>query len=339
MRALRVMLVANDGFSAGHVARTIAIARGLARRSAVRGIEVRTVLATTSEAHDLLAGEPLAIVRLPAVITARQAGFTDPERRRLVRAAIDGVVEGFAPDLVVSDTFPSGPHGELAGIGRRAKRALVRRSVIDPDNAALNAGLAEHHLAIVAGDPGRVDIELGIPTVHVPPITIAEAREALDRDAARAALAVPRDARVVLVAAGGGGDEAAVARARALAAKLEAHASVVLALGPLAAGRSHHGRLQPLLAAFDAVFAPAGYNTACELAKARVPAVLFAQPRPYDDQAARAARYTAAGFAHVLDGDDVVAALAWAERAVLPELEAGGADRAADALLELAGAA
>ena len=134
-RPLRVMLVANDGLSAGHVTRAIAIARGLARVAARRRIALGAVLATTSQAHALLAREPLAVVALPPPAAARQAGLSDAERRRLVRAAIGGAVEGFGPDLIVVDTFPSGPHGELAGlIGREgldrgARCALIRRCV------------------------------------------------------------------------------------------------------------------------------------------------------------------------------------------------------------------
>jgi hypothetical protein len=35
-RSLRVLLVANDGFSAGHVVRALAVARGLASRPSCR---------------------------------------------------------------------------------------------------------------------------------------------------------------------------------------------------------------------------------------------------------------------------------------------------------------
>jgi predicted glycosyltransferase len=155
----------------------------------------------------------------------------------------------------------------------------------------------------------------------------------------------------VLVAAGGGGDEEATLRAAGLAATIARVASdvtVALALGPLAHGRvaeSHRIRilrsapLQPLLNAFDGAFAPAGYNTAHEVAKAAVPAALFAQDRPFDDQAARAARFETAGLAtclHRFDDASIATALAWmADAAAPPALEAGGADRAADALLDL----
>jgi predicted glycosyltransferase len=354
-RALRVLLVANDGFSAGHVARTLAIARGIARQGTQRGIEPRQLLVTTSEAHALLAGEPIAIVRLPAPLAASCAGFSDQERRRLVRGALEGVVECFGPDLIVCDTFPSGPHGELAGIaGVSAKRALVRRSVPDERarDEALTAHLGDYDLAIVADDPFAFEASLPIPVVRVPPITLSEACDGASREAARTTLGLPARGPCVLVAAGGGGDPEAAARAAKIAealARIAPDTTVVLAIGPLAAAPASVAAaavrvvrvapLQPLLSAFDAAFAPAGYNTAHELAKARVPAALFALPRPFDDQASRAARFAQAKLACELvrfDDDAIATALAWATTAPRPVIEACGADRAADALLDLA---
>ncbi len=344
-RAVRILLVANDGFSAGHVARTVAIARALVRRAEARGVGVQLVLATTSEAHTLIDGESFAIVRLPAPLAARRAGLSDVERRRLVRGALRGTCEAFGPDLVVADTFPSGPHGELVAIaGGSAKRALVRRAVRGGDEV-LDGGLEDHDLAIVADDPTALDVELPIPIVRVPPITLSG--ETKDRVTARRELGLPLERRVLLVASGGGGDADAVARARrigAAIARIEPEALVLRAAGPLEHGSEREegvvriAPLAPLLAAFDGAFAPAGYNTAHELAVAGVAAALYAQPRTYDDQAARAARFAELGLATVLatDDDDAIAsALRWMERAPRPRIEAGGAERAADALLDL----
>jgi len=50
MRPLRVLFFANDGLGAGHLARTLAIARALRRK--VKPMEL--MLATTSEADALL---------------------------------------------------------------------------------------------------------------------------------------------------------------------------------------------------------------------------------------------------------------------------------------------
>jgi len=361
-RALRVLLVANDGFSAGHVVRSVAIARALARCARTRGIGVQLLLATTSEADAVLASDTFAVVRLPAPVAARRAGFGDVERRRIVRAVLEGTFGAFAPDLLVCDTFPSGPHGELAGLGSgRCKRALVRRAVPDEraDEEATSAGFRDHELAIVADDPGPHPVRSPIPVVRVPPITIGEAFEARTREEARRALGLPLDCSAVLVGSGGGGDHLAVERARELArvaTRVDPEIIAVRTRGPLeraplGTGIARAGDvdsrifepsvapMQPLLAAFDGAFAPAGYNTAHELAKAGVPAALFAQPRPFDDQAARARRFAERGFGFLLerfDDDAVAAALAWMKRAPRPPLEAGGADAAAEVLLDLA---
>lgn len=338
-RPLRVLLVANDGLSAGHVARMIAIADGLARVARDRDVALRTVLATTSQAHALLAGSEAVVVQLPAPAVARRAGFSDTERRRLVSGAIEGVARALAPDLVVVDTFPLGPHRELAGIDLGyARRALVRRHVPAEAQAEpmLADGLELVDLAILADDPTPIESSLACRCVHVPPITIE--RETLPRAEARRALGLPSQGRVLLVAAGGGGDEEATQRAQRIARAIE-DATVALALGPLAGAspiagdrviRIHAVPLSPYLPAFDGAVVPAGYNTAHELARAGVPSVLFAQARPYDDQAARARRFGVEPL------DDEALAPAIASMKPLRAVPPGGARRAAEALLDLA---
>ena len=100
--------------------------------------------------------------------------------------------------------------------------------------------------------------------------------------------------------------------------------------------------LQPCLAAFDGVVAPAGYNLAHEVAKAGVPLALYAMPRAYDDQAARAERFEKQGLARALltdDDDAVIAAVRSMDRGPGPGLPAGGASLAAEAILELVASA
>jgi UDP-N-acetylglucosamine--N-acetylmuramyl-(pentapeptide) pyrophosphoryl-undecaprenol N-acetylglucosamine transferase len=331
-RALRTLFVANDGFSTGHVTRTLAIARAL---------EGTKLLVTTSEADALLACESIAVMRLPSPARAREAGLQDVERRRIARAAIEATVDAFAPDLIVVDTFPSGPHGELAGLGRRGRRVLVRRAVPDPQADLLTTGLGDYDLAIVATDAGATST-LAIPTVTVPPIVLTGA--ASSRADARRALGLPLDGRAWLVTTGGGGDAEAAIRVRALAAEVaRAGDPVVLALGPLDRAPAELAGvitvrvtpLAPQLRAFDGAIAAAGYNTAHELAAAGVPAALFALPRPFDDQAARARRLAAMGHACV--HDSVEASLAWLRAAKVSPLVCDGAARAAQALVEVMG--
>jgi predicted glycosyltransferase len=348
MRPLRAMFFANDGLGAGHLARTLAILRALRRKLG----RAEVLLATTSEADAFLAAERIATVRWPTPLTARGCGWSDAARRELAGRVVRATIEAVKPDLLVTDTFPSGPHGELSGLLREIpRRALVRRSV-RPERAgelALSQGLCEYQVAIVPDDPTEHRAEhLPMPAVRVPPITLFEADEAVDRDTARARLGLPREGRLVVVCSGGGGDTDAAALAERTAtaiARLPGGAEPVLAVGPLARGRRASGirqvaetPLQPLLAAFDGAVAPAGYNLAHELAKAGVPTALFAMPRPFDDQAGRAARFEAAGLALALpslDDDALASALGWMERAPRPSIPAGGAERAAEALIDL----
>lgn len=326
MRALRVLFVANDGMSAGHVVRMLALARELGRRD----LPTARVLATTSQAHALLGidGAP-AIVQLPAPVSARTAGLDDAVRRRLVRGALDGVIASFAPDVVVVDTFPTGPHGELALASLAAKKVLVRRATAAADDARLAEGIEGFDLGIGCEDGAAFPIR----TVRVPPITLLEPGDALDRATARERLGLPASGEVFLVTAGGGGDPEALAFARSITERLPGS---FLASGPLASDRAP-APLQLCLAAFDGAFAAAGYNTAHELAKAKVPTVFFARPRPFDDQAARASRFAARGMALVTD--DLDEGLAYL-RARRPHegIPSGGAARAVDAILELVGA-
>lgn len=326
MRALRVLFVANDGMSAGHVVRMLALARELARRD----VPTARVIATTSRAQALLAmdGAP-AVVQLPAPAGARAAGLDDASRRRLVRGTLDGVLGAFAPDVVVVDTFPTGPHGELALAGIAARKVLVRRATKDADAAILAEGVTTFDLGITCEEGAFLPIR----TVAVPPITLLEPAETLDRATARARLGLPADGDLFLVTAGGGGDEEALRFARAIAERLPGRS--FFADGPLSSVTAPTP-LQRYLAAFDGAFAAAGYNTAHELAKARMPTVFFARPRPFDDQASRASRFASHGLALVTD--DVDAGLAFL-RASRPHagIPGGGAARAIDAILELVG--
>jgi UDP-N-acetylglucosamine--N-acetylmuramyl-(pentapeptide) pyrophosphoryl-undecaprenol N-acetylglucosamine transferase len=362
-RALRVLFTANDGFSVGHVTRTLAIARALHEEAKARAIELQGLLVTTSEAHSLVSSErSLAVVRLPPPARARDAGFSDADRRRLVRGTIEGVAQTFAPDLIVVDTFPSGPHGELAGLiaTTGAKLALVRRNVpkAKEDDETLAAGFDRYHRVIVADDPTRRDAEVvddflkktrgrevAKTVVRVSPITSVEPSQLLDRDVARLSLGLPSDGRIVLVLAGGGGDREAVSRARAIAEeipKIDPSIHVMLGLGPLSnnTAQAHRLFLATTFKAFDGAIAPAGYNTAMELTMAGVPTAFYAQPRPFDDQLGRAQSLENHGLALAFERDVFLErALAWMKNWSPPQpnadLKWGGAGEVAKVLLDL----
>jgi len=305
-RPLRVLLLANDGASGGHVTRALAIARALLPGGA------RPLLATTSEADALIRWAGVPAVRIPGPASRVAAGWSEGERRALATSVLEGVVSSFAPDVLVTDTFPSGPQLEARGLLEQVpRRVLVRRAVREAarGDRVAREGLDAYHLVLAPGDPEAVP-EPGLPMVAVPPVTLVPEAELLDRDAARFALRLP-DAPLALVSCGAGGDAESASILEALGAALthDGRYRPVLATGPLGAPAPSDRFLSvspvPLaryLRAFDVAVIAAGYNSSFECALAAVPALYVARPRAYDDQAARAARLLARGFGAALPG-------------------------------------
>jgi predicted glycosyltransferase len=342
-RALKVLFLAFDGTSAGHVTRALAIAGALSVEGPPRGIAVRPLLATSSRAEALLAFAGVPAIRLPPLAESLGAGFGDGDRRRLAAGVLEGIAEGFAPDVLVADTFPSGPDLEAAGlIDRVPLRVLVRRT-IRPEraaDAAARAGLERYDLIVLPGDPGPSEPgPAGLRSVRVPPITIVPAGGMAGREEARRALGIP-EGRVALVACGGGGDPEAAGIVAAVAENLreDGRFAPFVATGPLARGVPNPPvPLARWLRAFDAAVLAAGYNSAHEAAAAGLPLALFARPRRFDDQAARARRFEAAGLAVRLPSLDAVAIRRALDDLPSPRpLQADGARAVARAVLDLA---
>jgi len=212
------------------------------------------------------------------------------------------------------------------------------------DEPEIRAQLAQYELAIAPGYPTpQPACDLGVRVERVAPITLLEADECLPRAAARRALGLARG-RIALLSAGGGANAEAHSMMRQAVPWLRraGFAAVFVANGQLLRGSADDALpgpvpLQLYLAAFDLAIAAAGYNTAHELAKQGVRAVLWAEEREFDDQAARAQRFEHAGLA--------VALPSWSRRALVeavthartldrPSLEPGGARKAARLVLE-----
>ncbi len=358
MRPLRVLLLASDGLSTGHLTRALALGSALVRVGAGRGLRVELLVATTSEADDLLRAMEIPAVRLPSPGIARGAGWSDEARRALAEGVLLGVARGMRPDLLVADTFPAGPQLEaLALLEAVPRRVLVRRSLrkdraLDPRS---RTGLDLYPMVVCPDDPGPLEPDPACEArglVRVSPITLLEPSSCFPRGEARRRLDLPQDGKLVLVSCGGGGDPGAAELGAGLARTLlaiEPSLIPVIALGPLSGKTpgvrgARTVRASPLqldLAAFDMAISTAGYNSAHELAKARIPTALLARERMFDDQAARAERFARAGLAVVLE-DPSTESLADALRALgdlrCPGLPPGGADDAASAIFEHMGA-
>ncbi len=346
-RALRAMFLACDGTSVGHVTRSLALARALIREGGQRGIGVKVLMATTSEAEGLLAWSGIPSLRLPAPARAFHAGWEEAERVRLVAAALEAAADAFAPDLLVADTFPSGPHGEAARLLPRIPHRILVRRTVRPERAhepPVRAGLDQYRMVIVPADPGAPEGPLDPVHRLVPPMTLLDPPEILDRETARAELGLAKGP-TALVTTGGGGDPASRDCAAALADAIarDGRFQPYLAHGVLAPGKGPAPvPLQRRLRGFDVALAGAGYNTAHELALAGVPSALTGCPRAYDDQEARARRFESAGLAIRLDGtgtEEVRRALDRLVRFRPAVLPTGGATSAAHAILDDLGAA
>lgn len=304
--------------------RALAVGRALA----ARGAEV--LLATTSQAHDLVRWSGVPAVGLPPPGTLPEA-----ERRALLRGALRGVVEGWRPDVLVVDTFPEGPHGEATDALDAVGRCVLIRRTVRPDRAAEPAvarGLSRHQLVIVPDDPDPQPLPDHPACLRVPPVVL----DAGDEPAARRALRRP-DGPSVLVACGGRGDPDSAAfgeAARAACGALGWPPPVVVD-GLLDGGeRAVPTPAARWLGAFDVVVASAGYNTAHECAARGLPAVLYARERAFDDQRARALRFAALGLAVAVERPEEVAeALPRAVGRGPRRWPCGGADAAAAAAL------
>ncbi len=323
------MFVANDGRSVGHVVRALAVARALRART-----PAEVLLVTTSLADGLLAWAGVPTVRVPPA-----GALPEPERRSLARAVVTAAAEGFRPDLLVVDTFPSGPHLEVEEALERVRRRVLVRRTVRPERAAdpsAARGLGAYDRVLVPDDPGPQPLPDHPRCLRVPPIVLDV--DAAPEDAARGRLRRPGRPSV-LVSCGGRQDAASVELGR----RVEAWCAARGAPPPLVVDglldspeRAVPTPLGRWLRAFDVVVASAGYNSAHECATLGIPAVLYARDRQYDDQAARAARFEAAGLAVALrDPAGVDDALDRALGLRPPPWPGDGAARSADALVEV----
>ena len=313
-RPLRVLFLANNGASVGHVVRALAIAKRLPIVATKHGVNVRSVLCTTSEADRLLAWANVPVVRIPSPRCSEAHGWPHEERRVLAEQVINGVLKGFCPDIVVVDTFPCGPQLEATGVlEHTSKKVLVRRKVrpSKEHDARVSQGLHVYNRVLAVGEAYE---QRGQSDHVVEPIVLLQPDECLSRERAQEELGLDSQKIQVLLTAGGGGDRGALLRLDAMCRlfqQMRPQWQLTLAKGPLAQQQSsassrYSGLLMPLqryVSAFDVVIGAAGYNTAHELISMGVRSVLFSQDRTFDDQAQRADQFEKAGFCKFFRGE------------------------------------
>jgi predicted glycosyltransferase len=326
----RYLFSSHDGYGLGHVRRNSLIAAAIVARDPEAEIVLVTGLAVRPR---WLGGTGISIVNVRPLLKASDGSYRSDEVS--FEEAIAGrsatfrhTIETFRPDVVVVDRHPYGTAGELIPgleIARTSGAATVLglRDVLDEPSqirAEMRgqgwSGVGEmFDDVLVYGSQNLCDhqVEYGLAiapqycgwVVQQPPAAV-------------------REAGLIVVTAGGGGDGDSVFRLGIdLASMLPQQRAVVVA-GPYAAAYPGTATLPPnvslvrdapgcaeLFARAESVVQMAGYNSTFESLAAGVRPVLVPRRSPRREQAIRASRLTALGLADVADEDVKADEVAW----------------------------
>lgn len=309
--------------------RQLAIQRWLERICIFAGVRSQHWFLTTSEADTVLFIAGFPALKLPSKSIVERAGVPKASYVAMARQWTWSALGQLRPDVLVVDTFPNGSFHELAVlldvvprkvlVLRPVKEEFARRAsyealctlydrVIVPDDA--NGDGVDAMREALGAAAGRV--------VGCAPILRVERPDLLTAEVARLALGAESGRKVVVVCAGGGGDAGVDALFDAAEAAVAGRDDVhlVFAAGPLCRSTPRRGAhrtwladadLGPLWRGADVALTAGGYNVVHELAFVGVAAVLVAQTKIADDQAARIARLVEAGAARSATLDDPAA--------------------------------
>jgi UDP:flavonoid glycosyltransferase YjiC (YdhE family) len=213
------------------------------------------------------------------------------------------MLERVRPDVIVFDgTWPF--QGFLAACETFGSPSLVwsNRGLLKEGSKVVPVDESLFALMIQPGELGaresEAPLEGGGTRALVPPVCVLEDDELLDRAAAREALNLPQDSRLVLFALGPGNLKDVAGIGHGLIRVFEAAGfKMVWVRAPISVRDVElPAGVMPLtvyplaryLRAFDAFVGAAGYNTSCELVQAGVPALLVPNAQLADDQVRRA---------------------------------------------------
>ncbi|WP_238348469.1 UDP-N-acetylglucosamine--LPS N-acetylglucosamine transferase [Ornithinimicrobium pratense] len=298
-----VLLLSSNGAGMGHLTRLLAYARRLPGGT-------RTHVLSLSQAVPVVGQEGIPWEYLPS---QGATGLRPASWRRLFAERVTEALQRLDPDVLVFDgTHPySGLDLALAAHPRTravwSRRGMWRpgRNVDQLEKASWFDAVVEPGDLAAAADRGATATTAG--AVRVSPVTLVDREGRSSRADARAALGLPADDPLALVALGAGNINDTDDEVGAAASALQARGVGVCVTAPSIAERAYAGadvhlvRHFPLsehFAAFDHVVAAAGYNSFHEALRLGVPA-LFVPNRHtnLDDQAGRAGHAAARGWA------------------------------------------
>jgi predicted glycosyltransferase len=322
----------HDGFGLGHVRRNTLVAEALIAQDASARVSIVTGAGGCPQWSD---SSRIRVISVPPLLKDRLGSYRNPgmafeEALRQRGSAFHRVIVDDPPEAVVVDRHPYGTAGELqAGLADAralgASLVLGLRDILDEPSAVEEEFAGKgwddvcdtYDEVLVYGSPLLCDhrAEYGLPVTPTycgwvcPPV-----------------LSSPRNPRLVVITAGGGGDGDEVYELGLGLLGLETRLHGVLVLGPYAADVPPR-RLDPLgdrvtvvrnapgcathLASAAGVVQMAGYNATVEALAAGLRPILVPRRDPRREQAIRAARLAALGLADVVDERAHPAEVAW----------------------------
>ena len=305
---MRILFSASNGLGLGHLNRLLSLA--LAIRNAEPKHEI--LFLTNSEAGPFPEEFPFFTIRIPGKSRAKKSGLTLKSYLQTVRPIFWQTVASFDPHVLVVDTFPEGPEGELRAILEWPIKKIFIFREIDPDRWPedhFQSLLSPFHKILVPHNPGEVPLPAFFdtdPRVHfIGPVTAP--LPVHSREEARSLLGMGDDP-TLLVTLGGGGDPDSVLLSEKVSNGLKDRTvSFRIATGPLARIPSTRDfpremmlslwPLKPWLPAFDGIIASGGYNTFHEVIESGLPALFIPFQRALDPQKDRIKRTVSQGLA------------------------------------------
>jgi UDP-N-acetylglucosamine:LPS N-acetylglucosamine transferase len=309
---MRLLFYATNGLGLGHVTRLLTIIRAIRRQDPSHEI----LFLTRCEAGPYPKEDDVFTLRIPGPVRARSSGLTPKSYYQMVHLLLWQAASSFDPHLLVVDTFPSGPEGELVPLMKwPIRKAFVYRdSRADVYNSPdFRKSLDPYQMILVAHDAGTVplpDFLTKDPRVHFTGI-ISEGTGQTDdwekkRNEVRDRLGLS-DEPTALVTMGGGGDPEAMRILPMVTGWFRKNGvPFLVATGPLlreippcitAREWFPAWPLAPWLPGFDMAVASAGYNTVSELSAVKIPALLIPFARDLDDQEKRVSETLGEGWA------------------------------------------
>ena len=351
-----MLFLTSNGIGMGHLVRALAVARRLP--------EVRPAVVSMSKAFGVGAADGIHCEYLPY---HRSVGMDPAAWSASLEHEMTEILAFHDPQVFVFDGNVPYP-----GLVRALERlpglwkVWQRRAMWSPGSGERHIAQEVHFDAVI--EPGELAaaMDRGPTTqqrarsVPVAPILYSREGEALDRDAARAALGLPAAGLAVLLQFGSGNNfdlsrprDHAVARLGAVPGLRLVNADWMISQArpdlPASVGQLRRFPIAPYLAAFDFAVGAAGYNSFHENLLAGLPTLFVPNENPEQDEQWRRARYAELrGLALAARADDLqrfdaaltvlLGAEARAElRAACGRLpRANGADQAARYLAHLA---